>query len=69
DPQIQVQIPATHTLSAKHREVVQQVANIAVNKHKLPVDDVVALMQREGLDVFSDNPEAWAGTIRDILVG
>lgn len=69
DPQIQVQIPATHTLSAKHRKVVQQVANIAVNKHKLPVDDVVALMQSEGLDVFSDNPEAWAGTIRDILVG
>lgn len=69
DPQIQVQIPATHTLSAKHREVVQQVANIAVNKHKLPVDDVVALMQREGLEVFSDNPEAWAGTIRNILVG
>lgn len=69
DPQIQVQIPATHTLSAKHREVVQQVANIAVNKHKMPADKVVALMEREGLDVFSSSPEAWAGTIRDILAG
>lgn len=69
DPQFQVQFPSAQTLSTEHREVVQLVANIAVNKHKLPADKVVALMEKEGLDVFSGNAEAWAGTLRDILIG
>lgn len=69
DPQVQVHIPSAQTLSTQHREVVELVVILAVNKYKLPADKVVALMEKEGLEVFSGNAEAWAGSIRDILVG
>lgn len=60
---------ATTHLSDEHRALVNEVANIAVNKHELPADKVMELMEKEGLEVFSGNAEAWAGSIRDILVG
>ncbi len=59
---------ATSHLSDEHRVLVNEVANIAVNKHELPADKVLALMLAYELENIKDSAEAWAGTIKQAIV-
>jgi hypothetical protein len=52
-------------------EIVKQaysVARFAVDVYKLSVDKVREFMDKEGLDVFTGDVKAWAGTLREVLV-
>ncbi|MCL9783637.1 PriCT-2 domain-containing protein [Vibrio sp. S4M6] len=57
----------TNTLSSEQRSVVDEIARIAVDKHKLPAIKVIKLMVEYGLESFTHSVEAWAGSIRQAI--
>lgn len=54
-------------LDCDHLAFIEEVARIAINDHKLPMNKVVSVMTQEGIDVFTGNAAAWAATVRDII--
>ncbi len=59
---------ATLLLSDEHRSVVNEVANIAVNTHQLNAKQVVRVMLEYGLENIKSSAEAWAGSIKQVIL-
>ena len=59
---------AIKILSHDHRNVVYEVANIAVNEHKLDSKTVLKIMLEYGLEHIVDRAVAWAGSIKQAIL-
>ena len=59
---------ATHILSDDHRNVILEVANIAVNEHKLDAVKVVHVMLEYGLENIKHSAQAWAGSVKQAIM-
>ncbi|OSI57408.1 hypothetical protein, partial [Bradyrhizobium canariense] len=67
-PSIEFPETATHALSKDQRSLVIEVANIAVQQHKLRPFDVAMTMLSYGLDSFIGEAEAWAGSVKQAIL-
>ncbi|EDL67446.1 primase C 2 (PriCT-2) family [Vibrio campbellii HY01] len=67
-PSIEFPETATHALSKDQRSLVIEVANIAVQQHKLRPFDVAMTMLSYGLDSFIGDAEAWAGSVKQAIL-
>ncbi|HFQ5115463.1 TPA: plasmid replication protein, CyRepA1 family [Vibrio vulnificus] len=66
-PSLEFQEKATRNLSDDHRNVVNEVGNIAINQLGLNPFDVAITMLSYGLDSFIGNAEAWAGSVEQAI--
>lgn len=66
-PSLELPEKATRNLSKSNLVVVNEILDIAVNELELNPGKVIKLMLEEGLECFSDNSRAWAGTIKSVL--
>lgn len=58
---------ATSILSHDHRDVVYEVANIAVNEYQLDAAKVVKVMLEYGLENIKNSAQAWAGSVKQAI--
>ncbi|MBD1559529.1 DNA primase [Vibrio sp. S9_S30] len=66
-PSLEFQEKATYNLSNDQRNVVNEIGNIAINQLGLSPFDVAITMLSFGLDNFTGNAEAWAGTVKQAI--
>ncbi|EDP57127.1 plasmid replication protein, CyRepA1 family [Vibrio sp. AND4] len=58
----------TNVLSRNHRDVVYEVANIAVNEYQLDATKVVQVMLEYGLENIKNSALAWAGSVKQAIM-
>lgn len=57
----------SQTMTSEHLAIVEKVADIAINEHKLSARKVVEVMLKEGLGLFKEHAEGWAETVKNII--